>query len=223
MANLLHVLEVLRRVRPDADVHIDRVLTGTEIGFRYGEVGDDVWTRLFRASGPGTSGITYKADFPIDFAFWGTGKDHLTGRNLETHRHLYHSIVLNWLEITNRRVLEEVRRTHHQFLDGRFCIGIHRRVGNAMVADLQRAGYVPSLDLFVKTVESMLSGLMSQGISDYAIFLATDDAEAVGVFRCCFRRRLDGSGRRSANDVPKRRKFTTVTGAASPSPTPKMF
>jgi hypothetical protein len=177
-------------VRPDASVHVDWMLAGTEIGFRYGEVGGDVWSRLFRTLGSRSSETAHRADSRIDFAFWGTGKDHLTGKRLQDQRNAYHSAVLNRLKIINWRVLDEVRRIQEQFLEGRFCVGIHRRVGNAMVANLQGKGYVPSLELFVKTVESMLSVLSKEGISDYAVFLATDDAEAVDAFRCAFGPRL---------------------------------
>ena len=178
-ANLLHVLEVVRRLRPDASVHVDWVLTGTELGFRYGKIGDDVWTQMFRPLGPRSSGTAHHAACRIDFAFWGTGKDHLQGKQLQDHRNIYHSGVLDRLEITSRRIIEEVRRTEERFLDGRFCIGVHRRVGNAMVADLQSNGYVPSHEALIKTMELMLSILTGEGISDYSVFLATDDAEAV--------------------------------------------
>src|SRR5688500_9322570 len=47
LANLLHVIEVLHRVRPEARVQVDWSLTGKERGFRYGQVGEDVWTGLF--------------------------------------------------------------------------------------------------------------------------------------------------------------------------------
>jgi hypothetical protein len=190
LANLLHVLEVVHRVRPDASVHVDWVLKGTETGFRYGDQGDDIWARLFQALGPRPPAIMHQAAFPVDLAFWGTGKDHLTGRRLQKHRQVYHSTVLKWLEITNKQVLEQIHQICVQFLDGRFCIGIHRRVGNARVADLQSDGAVPSLDLFIKAVEAILSKLSSEGVPDHAIFLATDDAEAVGVFKRAFGFRL---------------------------------
>ncbi len=190
LANLLHVLEVVHRVRPDANVHVDWVLKGTEIGFRFGDIGDDIWTRLFQTLGPCPPAVTHQAASRIDLAFWGTGRDHLTGRRLQKHRHVYHSAVLKWLEITDKRVLEQVRQICVQFLDGRFCIGIHRRVGNAQVANLQSDGNVPSLELFTKAVEAILSILTREGISDHAIFLATDDAEAVSGFKRAFGCRL---------------------------------
>ena len=136
LANLLHVLEVVHRVRPDASVYVDWVLKGSEIGFRFGDVGDDIWARLFQTLGPRPPAITHQATSRIDLAFWGTGRDHLTGRRLQKHRHVYHSTVLKWLEITDKRALERVSQTYVQFLDGRFCIGIHRRVGNVQVANL---------------------------------------------------------------------------------------
>jgi hypothetical protein len=190
LANLLHVLEVVHRVRPDASVHVDWVLKGYEIGFRYGEIGDDVWARMFQTLGPCPPPITHEAVSPVDLAFWGTGRDHLRGRRLQKHRHVYRYTVLKWLEITNKQVLEQVSQTFGQFLDGHFCIGIHRRVSNAMVADLQKDGKVPSLELFINTVEAILSILTREGISDHVIFLATDDAEAVDVFKCAFGCRL---------------------------------
>jgi hypothetical protein len=190
VANLLHVLEVVHRVRPDATVHVDWVLDGTEIGFRYGELGDDIWARLFRTLGPRPPAITHRAAWRVDLAFWGTGRDHLMGIRLQEHRDVYHSTILKWLEITNEQVLEQVRQTCVQFLDGRFCIGIHRRVGNARVADLQSDGKAPSLEMFIRAVETILSLLMKEAIADHAIFLATDDAEAVGVFKRAFGSRL---------------------------------
>jgi len=190
LANLLHVLEVAHRVRSGASVHVDWVLKGTEIGFRYGELGDDIWALLFQTLGPRPPATTHRAVSRVDLAFWGTGRDHLTGKRLQKHRRVYHSTVLKWFEITNKQVLEQVRQTCVQFLDGRFCIGIHRRVGNALVADLQSAGRVPSLEMLIKAVEAILSILTKEGVSDHAIFLATDDAEAVGVFKRAFGCRL---------------------------------
>ena len=190
LANLLHVLEVLHRVRPGASIYVDWVLKGTEIGFRYGYRGDDIWARLFQTLGSGPPATSHQAASRLDLAFWGTGRDHLTGRRLQKHRHVYNSTLVRWLEITNTRVLEEVRQTCIQFLDGRFCIGIHRRVGNVRVADLQSDGKVPSLELLIKAVEAILSILRSKDIRDHAIFLATDDVEAVGVLKRAFGSRL---------------------------------
>jgi hypothetical protein len=190
LANLLHVLEVVHRVRLDASVHVDWVLKGTEIGFRYGEPGDDIWARLFQTLGPCPPAITHRAVSRVDLAFWGTGRDHLIGRRLQKHRRVYHSTILKWLEITNKQVLAQVREIFAQFLDGRFCIGIHRRVGNALVAGLQSDGKVPSLETLIKAVEAILSILTKEGVADHAIFLATDDAEAVDGFKRAFGCRL---------------------------------
>ena len=204
LANLLHVLEVVHRVRSDASIHIDWVLKGTEIGFRYGSRGDDIWARLFQPlGGSRPPATTHQAASRLDLAFWGTGRDHLTGRRLQKHRHLYHSTVLRWLEITNTRALEEVRRTFAQFFDGRYCIGIHRRVGNVLVADLQSDGKLPSLETFIRAVEAILLILTSQDIRNHVIFLATDDAEAVGVLKRSFGSRLivRGNVQRTTSDA----------------------
>ena len=190
LANVLHVLEAVHRVRPDARVHVDWALTGAEIAFRYGHPGENIWNRLFQTLVPPPAGTAHQAISRLDFGFWGTGKDHLSGNSLAKHRHAYHSTVLKRVEIINERVLEEVRRTSEQFFDGRFCIGIHRRVGNALVADLQSNGNAPSLDSYINIVESAVSTMASEGIQDFAIFLATDDADAVNVFKNAFGSRL---------------------------------
>jgi hypothetical protein len=153
-------------VRPDASVHVDWVLKGTEIGFWCGDRGDDSWARLFKTLGPPAPAISHQAASRVDLAFWGAGKDHLIGRRLQKHRHVYHSTALKWLEITNKQIFEQVCQMCVQFLDGRFCIGIHRRVGNALVADLQSDGKMRSIEVFIKAVERILSILTREGITD---------------------------------------------------------
>jgi len=190
LANLLHVLEVVRRVRSDARVHIDWTLTGGERAFRYGEKGQDIWAQLFQAVGAPSAATAHQATSRLDLAFWGTGKDHLKGRRLQKQREVYHAIALKWLEITNQRVLAQVEEICAQHFHGRFCIGIHRRVGNALVADLQADGRVPSPESIIRTVESIIPVAKDSGASDYVVYLATDDAQAVSAFRDAFGQKL---------------------------------
>jgi hypothetical protein len=190
LANLLRVLEVIRRVRPDARVHVDWTLTGAERGFRYGRTGQDVWAQLFRAIGSPSTERAYHPVSPVDYAFWGKGKDHLTGRHLQKHREIYHCVALKWLEITNHRVLAHVEEICTRHFQGRFCIGVHRRVGNALVARLQKDGKTPSLEWIISRVESILSVAAKAGHADHTVYLATDDAEAVGAFKSAFGDRL---------------------------------
>jgi hypothetical protein len=102
---------------------------------------------------------------------------------LQKHREVYHSTLLKWLEITNRRVLTQVDEICTRHFQGRFCIGIHRRVGNVIVANLQKDGTVPSPQSMVRMVESIISAATKDGVLDYSVYLATDDADAVGVFK----------------------------------------
>lgn len=200
MTNLLHVIEVLHRVRPDARVHVDWVLKGSERGFRYGMVGDDVWTGLFRTLAIDKPGRAYRASLPIDFAFWGTGRDYLTGKQLKDHRRAYHRTTSKWIEITNQIVLTRTRRIRDEFFDGRFCLGVHRRVGNALVDNLQADGKVPSLRRLIERCESLLQ---TASKSNGMVFLATDDAEAVDAFGSTFGPRLivqDQVKRTTANE-----------------------
>jgi hypothetical protein len=186
LANFLHVVEVLHRLRPGTPVHVDWTITGSEIGFRYGKRGEDVWGQLFRVLGPTSTGKAHRASRRLDLAFWGTGKDHLSGQTLQKHREAYHSTLLNRVEIINPRVLTQVDEVCVQHFHARFCIGVHRRVGNAMVANLQATGNIPTLQSIVQTVESVISVAKRGGISDYAVFLATDDADAAAPFRDAF-------------------------------------
>jgi len=180
MANLLHVLEVLHRVRPDAHVHVDWVLDSSEEGFRYGQVGENVWTGLFRTLGAQPHRRYFRAASSVDSALWGTGKDYLKGRVLKRHRDAYNQTLVKWVEIANPRVLEEVRSIYERSLNGRFCIGIHRRVGNQYVLNLQRDGAMPSIE---RLVECVRAEVRSRAATDWVVFLATDDANAALLLR----------------------------------------
>jgi hypothetical protein len=186
MANFLHVLEVVHRVRPDARVHVDWTIAGTERAFRYGKKGDDIWMRLFQTLAPPLPEAAHRAVSRLDFAFWGKGKDHLTGGRLQAHRDVYHSTLLQWIEITSSRVLAQVDEISTRRFHGRFCIGVHRRVGNVLVADLQRDGRVPSLESIIQTVQSIIGVANEGGNPDCVVYLATDDADAVGAFKEAF-------------------------------------
>jgi hypothetical protein len=59
-----------------------------------------------------------------------------------------------------------------------------------MVANLQANGNIPTPQSIIQTVESLISASKRGGISDYAVFLATDDADAVATFRDAFGSKL---------------------------------
>jgi hypothetical protein len=185
LANLLHVIEVLHRVRPGAIMQVDWTLDGSELGFRYGAVGSDVWSGLFRPIGTSSRPDAFRADYAVDFALWGTGKDYLSGQALQTQRLAYHRTIAKWIEVSNQNVLSRIDRAHAELFKGRFCLGVHRRVGNPGVANLQRDGKVPSLNTLLTRCL-----LQASGGSDAGIFLATDDADAVDAFKGAFGSRL---------------------------------
>ncbi len=187
VANLLHVIEILHRVRTDARVSVDWVLTGAERGFRYGKIGDDVWAGLFEPVGPGLSATPHRASASLEPAFWGTGKDRLSGRSLQRHRRSYHSTVTKWLRVSNEELRERVRRMHAAFPVEALAIGVHRRVANVRVEELQHDGKVPSLDDFIGAVHQVVA---AKGQPDHIVFLATDDAAAIALFKNAFGSRL---------------------------------
>jgi hypothetical protein len=186
LTNFLHVVEVVHRVRADAAISIDWTLNGKELGFKYGAVGDNVWTKLFRSVGENPSTTAYRAAASIDLALWGTGKDYLTGAKLQAHRRAYYKTLSKWIEIANPAVLERVRRVRDKSFEGRFCLGVHRRVGNVMVTNLQSDGAVPSVDSLIERCRSILQPESRESM----IFLATDDSEAVDAFASTFGERL---------------------------------
>jgi len=186
LANLLHVIEVLHRIRADAEVHVDWRLDGSELGFRYGAVGGDVWSGLFRPIGAVSPRGAFRAKTGLDLALWGNGKDYLSGRALENQRRAYHRTIAKWIEVTNHNVLSRVERTEAGF-KGRFCLGVHRRVDKIGVAELQRDGKLPSLDMLLARCSKLLN---SSEDSDPRIFLATDDADAAKAFKRIFGSRL---------------------------------
>jgi hypothetical protein len=187
LANVLHVIEVLHRVRPDANVHVDWKLDGRERGFRYGAVGSDVWSGLFRPIGTSPQPEAFRANYVLDLALWGSGKDYLSGKALQNRRLAYHRTIAKWIEVTNQNVLSRTHRTYADLFTGRFCLGVHRRVGNSGVAELQKGGRVPSLDTLLTRCDKLLQ---RPGNMDAVIFLATDDAEAAGAFKGAFGSRL---------------------------------
>jgi hypothetical protein len=185
LANVLHVVEVVHRARPDAAVHIDWVLTGNEPGFRYGDVGDDVWGMMFGARDPVGAPAPLRADQPLDFAFWGTGKDYLRGAELQDHRQLYSETVSRWLTVRNQNVQTTADAILQRLRD--FTVGVHRRVGNPRVANLQIDGKVPSAEHFIKAVRTITDRATNK---NWRVYLATDDAYAIGVFDAAFGPRL---------------------------------
>jgi Nodulation protein Z (NodZ) len=183
LSNLLHALEVLQRIRSDAQVYVDWTLSGTEKGFRYGRVGENVWDSLFRPLGAAPANSSWYASASLDFAFWGRGKDHLTGVALQRQRNGYHNTLSIWIEVTNTRVQKEIENCYGNTFQGRFCIGVHRRVGNALVANCQQDGEVPPVGRFIQCIQAEIR---ASGTEDPVIFLATDDAEAIACFRDAF-------------------------------------
>lgn len=187
LANLLHVIEVLHRTRPDTNVYVDWTLRGTEKGFRYGAVGSDVWSGLFKPIGARPQSPAFPADYAVDLTLWGTGRDRLQGQVLQSQRNAYHHTIAKWIEVTNPNVLSRTSRTYAEFFEGRFCLGVHRRVANAGVANLQRNGRLPSLNALLTSCDKLLQKL---GGAHSTVFLATDDADAVDAFKAAFGSRL---------------------------------
>lgn len=200
LANLLHVLEVAHRVRPDAHVHVDWQLSGRERGFRYGAIGENVWDGLFRSLGQPATGEPFLADRPVDLTLWGTGKDSLGGRAVRRQRAEYHRTLAARVTVANARVRDEVSSLQARASD-RFRIGLHRRVPNAAVPNVHRDGKVPSLQAFIDTVRAVLP---RAGNREWLVILATDDLTSVNALREVFGERLivrEGIQRTTPADV----------------------
>jgi hypothetical protein len=187
LANFLHVLEVLHRVSADADVQIDWIMDGDEPGFRYGQPGDDVWSSLFSPLRSAQVAGYARCHMNLDLAFWGTGKDYLSGSCLTRHRGAYHKTYSLWINISNKRILEEVNHIYDHCFRGRFCIGVHIRVDNSKVANCQIDGRTPSPEAFIQSAQ--LEVPRSADVP-WIVFLATDNEDAIHPFRTTFGRQL---------------------------------
>jgi hypothetical protein len=187
LANFLHVLEVLRRTRRDASVSVDWVLRGDERGFRYGKANEDVWQQLFKPLGQQSGGRLHSASAELDFAFWGTGKDYLSGAVLSAHRRSYNQVFSHHIHIVNPRVIDEVRKISDRSMLGRYCIGVHRRVDNAKVANCHIEGRVPTVEQISDAVTRHANMLCDHF---WKIYLATDDLLSIEEFKRTFRDKL---------------------------------
>ena len=175
------------RVRPDAGVVVNWTITGDETGFRYGQVGDDVWLSLFLALDPRV--MTQEVIFAkraLETSFWGKGKDYHTGHALQRQRQAYNSILTSKIRISNDKVLNEVEEIYERSIKDKQSIGVHRRVANWMVAACQSGGEVPSNADFIDRV----SRIMQENHGICVIYLATDDSHAVDEFAAAFPGRL---------------------------------
>lgn len=186
-ANYLQVLQILRRLRPDGRARVDWTLTGDETGFRYGEIGDNVWSHLFSLRGPQPEGPCGQPNRLLDLTFWRAGKDYLKGDALQQQRSEYNKVITDWVQITNARVLAETERYYEQFMRGRFCVGVHRRVVNNGTLFLQASRKMPSMQA---VIERAAAEMQASCDPSAVVVLATDDHDAVAQFREAFGDRL---------------------------------
>ncbi len=182
-SNFNHVLTTLYRTRPGAEVHVEWTLSGEETGFRYGQVGDNVWNHLFRPIQAKQSGHFFRPAPALCYTFCGHGKVYLKGAPLARQRQSYHRLYADRVRVENPRVLAEVERICDPAFAGRFCVGVHKRVANAGVAACQEAGSLPSTKVFIERVRALIT---DTGTDRYLVFLATDDAPAVRRFQRAF-------------------------------------
>ena len=182
-ANYLHVLEVLERVRPDAQVHVDWTVRGDEYYFRYGAPGTNVWEQLFAPLAPAVSAPCWRPDELLCVTFWGHAKEYLQGEARLRQRRRYHAVLTERISVTSPRVRAAVDELTEGPMAGRYVVGVHRRVGNPMVAALQQSGVAPDLGRLIARVRAQLEGHPPERS---AVYLATDDEDAVAGFRASF-------------------------------------
>ena len=186
-ANYLQVLQVLRRLRPDGNAKVDWTLTGDEPGFRYGQIGEDVWSHLFKLRQPAPQGPCWQPHHFLDLTLWRAGKDYLRGDALQQQRYEYNKVINDWIEVTNPRVLAETEHYYEQFMRNNFCVGVHRRVVNGGTTFLQASRKMPTTE---EVIERAKDEIRNSGAASAVVYLATDDREAVEKFREAFGDRL---------------------------------
>jgi hypothetical protein len=202
LANFLHVLELLQRVRADAQVTIDWKIDGSERGFRYGRTGDDVWRHLWRPIQMPGDASRLCINYSMDLTLWGTGKEYLSGGALLRHRRRYHRTLAQWIHPANTRVIGEVNDIYTKHMTGKVCVGIHRRIENSNVPNLHKDGRVPPTESFIRTAISVIN---QHPAGECVVFLATDDRSAVPMFKRAFGDQLivREHVRRTERDAPE--------------------
>jgi hypothetical protein len=218
-ANYLQVLQVLRRLRPDGKVKVDWTLTGEEEGFRYGQIGDDVWSHLFSLRRPAPQEPCWQPHHLLDLTLWRAGKDYLRGDALQRQRYEYNQVINNWVEVTNARVLAETERYYEQFMRGHFCVGVHRRVVNGGTTFLQATRKMPSTET---VIERTRAEIRASGAESAVVFLATDDREAVESSFVKLSETASSCGKKSNAQPRPISRCTGRSGANSPWSTPRI-
>ena len=185
LANLLHVLEVVHRVREDASVRVDWVLTGTNPDSGTGKLATTCGPHC--SASPGQIERHLRCE-PIGRWTSRYGEPVRTTCRVVTFRRIamHPATLLRWLPPIDRSVQKTADEIARGF-EGRFTIGVHRRVGNARVANLQVDGEVPTAQQFIQSVQAVARQART---TEWAVFLATDDADAVDAFRDAFGDRL---------------------------------
>ena len=180
-ANFMAVLDVLCVRSPGSLVCIDWILDGSEEHFPYGEIGTNVWNRLFEPLAPATllhdPLVVERRLTPLSE---NTGRDMLQRSDRwEGYRLERAAVMRKYVRLTNQRCLNEIEVVR-QRLEGKYVIGVHRRTPSFIIAGNQLDGRMPTIEDFIAATHE---ARRNAGDRDTIIFVATDDPHAVEVYR----------------------------------------
>ena len=183
-ANFLAVIDVLAVRSPGSLVCVDWTLTGTEEYFPYGEVGSNVWNRLFEPLAPASllhdPLVVERRLTPLSE---NIGRDMLQySARWESYRRQRAQVVEQYVRLTNQRCLREIEAVR-QRLAGKHVIAVHRRTPSSAVAGNQLDGHIPSLQDFIAATRQ---ARQRAGDQETIVFVATDDAHAADAYRSAF-------------------------------------
>lgn len=183
-ANYLAVVDILERCSSEADVYVDWSLDGTESEFCYGEVGENVWDSLFFPTHKNSTELSraFVIKFRLNPYFYSIFREELPRRkNFLEIRRKYEAVINQNIKIRNPDVLQSIEKFWEKYFEGKYVIGVHRRLPINAVNINQKGGKSPSLEEYRGSIESQIRA-SERKISDIVIFLATDDIEAVEYF-----------------------------------------
>ncbi|KAL1507657.1 hypothetical protein AB1Y20_007274 [Prymnesium parvum] len=186
-AAFLGVLDSLLLSHPAAEVSVEWRRGGGEQHFTYWPAARDacVWRELFEPIGvraepcDGVPSLSRR----WNFFFGGRFRWRLRhSRFARGQRHIYHQTYRRWVRLRHPQLLHEAATIGKALREGE-SIGVHKRVDTPGTAAYQGAKRVPSAAEFVEAVRRVAARMAR---APTHIYLATDCAHSVEVFRAAF-------------------------------------
>lgn len=191
-ANVLQVLDALLVLRPSAPVLVNWQRQGSEGHFQYGPSGLDLFARLFRprarcrSAGPEEAPEgAYELGSRINLVFLNIWRGYFwtLPEGLQTELRARYAEAAKAL-CPSSRMTAEAQRVAEGWGKDAYVVGVHKRLGTPQVAACQLCQRAPKTEEFVAKAKELLAQAGAR--QRCAVFLATDEVQAVEAFRAAF-------------------------------------